>query len=287
MIPARVAKLADAKDLKSFSPQGECGFKSRPGHHQSSNFMPEAQNSSYDDIAGLYHALWADWYLPAAMPALEKLFFSQVPTGARVLDLCCGSGHVTKELVRRGYNVTGIDSSAVLIALARRDLPDVDLRIEDARSFELEGRYDAALSTFDSLNHILTIDELGDVFVQTHRALASCGLFVFDMNLEEAYLTDLEDWTVNVTGESIGLVRGSYNRLTQTARTEIIWFRATGNDNLWQKHRSVVEQRCYTQAEILLALQEAGFRNIEAIPARQAGVASDLGHGRIFLVAHA
>ena len=30
---ARVAKLADAKDLKSFSPQGECGFKSRPGHH--------------------------------------------------------------------------------------------------------------------------------------------------------------------------------------------------------------------------------------------------------------
>src|SRR6185312_5399388 len=29
---ARVAKLADAKDLKSFSPQGECGFKSRPGH---------------------------------------------------------------------------------------------------------------------------------------------------------------------------------------------------------------------------------------------------------------
>ena len=28
-----MAKLADAKDLKSFSPQGECGFKSRPGHH--------------------------------------------------------------------------------------------------------------------------------------------------------------------------------------------------------------------------------------------------------------
>ena len=29
---ARVAKPADAKDLKSFSPQGECGFDSRPGH---------------------------------------------------------------------------------------------------------------------------------------------------------------------------------------------------------------------------------------------------------------
>ena len=29
---ARVAKLADAKDLKSFSRQRECGFDSRPGH---------------------------------------------------------------------------------------------------------------------------------------------------------------------------------------------------------------------------------------------------------------
>lgn len=30
---ARVAKPADAKDLKSFSRQRECGFESRPGHH--------------------------------------------------------------------------------------------------------------------------------------------------------------------------------------------------------------------------------------------------------------
>ena len=31
--PARVAKSADAKDLKSFFRQRECGFKSHPGHH--------------------------------------------------------------------------------------------------------------------------------------------------------------------------------------------------------------------------------------------------------------
>jgi hypothetical protein len=33
-----VAKSADAKDLKSFSPQGECGFKSRPGHQRNHHF---------------------------------------------------------------------------------------------------------------------------------------------------------------------------------------------------------------------------------------------------------
>lgn len=249
--------------------------------------MPKDGRSSYDEIAGLYDALWADWYLPAARPALEKLFFSRVRAGARVLDLCCGSGHVTKELTRRGYHVTGIDSSAELIALARKHLPDVDLRVEDARSFELEGCYDAALSTFDSLNHILTIDDLGEVFVRTHRALAPDGLFVFDMNLEEAYLADLEDWTVDVKSGSVGLVRGSYNRLTHKASTEVIWFRSTGSDGLWQKRRSIVEQGCYAEDEILLGLQQAGFRDIKAIPARQAGVISDLGVGRIFVVANA
>src|SRR5947208_12874629 len=90
---ARVAKLADAKDLKSFSPQGECGFKSRPGHQAVLLPMTDSPNSAYDETAGMYHALWADWYLPAAVPALEKLFFSKVPAGPRVLDVCCGPGH--------------------------------------------------------------------------------------------------------------------------------------------------------------------------------------------------
>src|ERR1039457_1696926 len=36
---ARVAKLADAKDLKSFFPQGECGFNSRPGHQTPDNYI--------------------------------------------------------------------------------------------------------------------------------------------------------------------------------------------------------------------------------------------------------
>ena len=31
-----MAKLADAKDLKSFFAQAECGFKSRPGHQLNS-----------------------------------------------------------------------------------------------------------------------------------------------------------------------------------------------------------------------------------------------------------
>lgn len=241
--------------------------------------------SSYDEIADMYHALWADWYLPAALPALEKLFFARVPVGARVLDLCCGSGHVTRELVRRGYLVTGIDSSSELIALAQKELPGVDFRVSDARNIHLELRYEAALSTFDSLNHLLTVADLERAFAGVHESLAPGGIFVFDMNLDEAYSLDLQEWTVDLAPERIGLVRGTYNAATKKASTELICFIRTGEDNLWRQTRSVVEQRCYPQSEIVLALNQTGFKRVESVSARAAGITGGLGFGRVFFTA--
>ena len=242
--------------------------------------------SSYDEVAGMYHALWADWYLPAALPALEKLFFSQVPAGARVLDLCCGSGHVTRELVKRGYRVTGIDSSSALIELAWRELPEADLYVRDARALNLDVEFDAVLSTFDSLNHILHLDELRQVFTGVHALLAKEGLLVFDMNLEDAYSLDLREWSVQAEAEQVGLVRGSYDPVAKLATTELIWF-VRRSDGLWSRHKSSVEQRCYSQQEILLTLAEAGFSRIEAVAARQAGVRADVAFGRVFFLARA
>jgi SAM-dependent methyltransferase len=249
--------------------------------------MHDLTSSAYDPIAGMYHALWADWYLPAAMPALERLFFSRVRAGANVLDVCCGSGHVTKELVRRGYEVTGIDSSAALIELARKSLPGVDLRALDARVLKLNSRYDAAISTFDSLNHMMSLDDFRQVLARVHGALHAGGAFVFDMNLEEAYTADLRQWTVSVTDGSVGLIRGTYDFETRKAATELIWFHHSGPGNCWRQHSTVVEQRCYLQSDIEAALLEAGFRRVEIISARDAGVNAELGFGRIFVTATA
>ncbi|MGH9638738.1 MAG: class I SAM-dependent methyltransferase [Bryobacteraceae bacterium] len=238
--------------------------------------------SSYDDVAEMYDALWADAYLPSALPALENLFFQKLRSGAHVLDACCGSGHVTKEVVRRGLRVTGVDSSSKLIERARAALPEADFRVQDVRSLHLETLYDAALSTFDSLNHLLTLVDLREAFRSVYAALASGGMFVFDMNLEEAYSLDQQDWTVDLAADRIGLVRGAFDLSTKTATTELICFTKAGRKNLWRQTRSVVEQRCYPQAEILLALNEAGFRPVESFSARTAGVRGGLAFGRAF-----
>jgi SAM-dependent methyltransferase len=241
--------------------------------------------SAYDDVAGMYDALWADWYLPAAAPALERLFFNVVPVGARVLDVCCGSGHVTAELVARGYCVTGVDNSGGLIELARARLPEADFCVQDVRQLTLEGRFEAALSTFDSLNHILSLDELREVFRRVRGVLEPGGRFVFDMNLEQAYFLDLRRWSVDVRDTSVSLVRGEFDAWTKRARTELIWFSRAGNSDCWRQQRSVVEQRCYSTREIQEALGAVGFREVSTIDAAEAGVTSDLGYGRVFFSA--
>ncbi|MBV9500211.1 MAG: class I SAM-dependent methyltransferase [Acidobacteriaceae bacterium] len=241
--------------------------------------------SSYDEIAGMYHALWADWYLPAAMPALERLFFARVPKHARVLDLCCGSGHVTKELVARGYDVTGIDNSAELITIARRELPGIDLRVQDARYLDFNCHFDAVLSTFDSLNHLLSLEDLRLVFNGVRRTLKNDGLFFFDMNLAEAYSADLHQWAVDLSDDNVSMVRGTYYPGSGKARTELIWFVRCGPGNSWQRRQTVVEQQCYSLEQILLTLSESGFRKVETIPAKDAEVTSELGFGRVYFVA--
>src|SRR5579875_1447042 len=238
-------------------------------------------DSDYDEIAGLYHTLWADWYLPAATPALEKLLFSHIVAGARMLDVCCGSGHVTQELVRRGYQVTGIDASSELIAIARRTMPEADFRVQDARALRLEARYAAALSTFDSLNHMLSLDDLRQVFSRVHEVLDPGGIFVFDMNLEQAYTADLRQWSVTTHAREVALVRGLYDFDRRLAETEVIWFVRADEQNCWRQHRTVVKQRCYEKSEVLEALLRAGFAEIRAFEAAELGVSAELAFGRM------
>ena len=242
--------------------------------------------SPYDPIAGLYHQNWDDWYLPQAAVALESLFFSTLEPGARVLDVCCGCGHVTRELVARGYQVTGVDASAELIAQAKRDLPSATFVVADVRQFQSTAQFDGALSTFDSLNHILELRDLEASFRNAHRALLAGAPFVFDMNTEEAYRMDWQEWTTRVTPTSVSLVRGRFDPVTRQVATEIVWFRQLP-DGQWERRDSVVPQRCYDSDEIREALERAGFRSVTSCSAVKAGVTGEIGYGRVFWSARA
>jgi SAM-dependent methyltransferase len=82
---------------------------------------------------------------------LAPLFadFGRVSDGQRVIDVGCGPGALTEELVRRlgASAVTAVDPSAPFVSAIEKRLPDVDVRLAPAEELPFEGSsFDAALA---------------------------------------------------------------------------------------------------------------------------------------------
>lgn len=66
--------------------------------------------------------------------------------GERILDVGCGTGHLTAQIAARGAQVLGLDSSASMIAQARQNYPKLNFKLADARDFRFDESFDAVFS---------------------------------------------------------------------------------------------------------------------------------------------
>ncbi|MEE9606471.1 MAG: class I SAM-dependent methyltransferase [Myxococcota bacterium] len=92
--------------------------------------------------------------------------------GERLLDLGCGDGALTRELMARGCRVLGIDSSPEQVAAARRQ--GLDARVGDAAELAFDGEFDAVFSNA-ALHWVRRADE---AIAGVHAALVPGGRFV-------------------------------------------------------------------------------------------------------------
>ena len=53
-------------------------------------------------------------------PAFEQLVLQYAQPRSHILDLCCGTGHLTRKLLDHNFVVTGIDGSTQMIEYARK-----------------------------------------------------------------------------------------------------------------------------------------------------------------------
>ena len=63
-----------------------------------------------------------------------------------ILDLGCGTGHLTAQLAQSSSHVVGLDPSETMLEAARAHYPDLDLRAGDARTFQFAERFDAVFT---------------------------------------------------------------------------------------------------------------------------------------------
>lgn len=108
----------------------------------------------YDLIADQWHANQrARGYVEHVLSYVDRIL-EDLPTGARVLDLGCGTGEpVAKHLIKRGFSVTGVDESSEMLKFARQTVPEAELIHADMVNVELTDTFDAAVA-WDSMFHV-------------------------------------------------------------------------------------------------------------------------------------
>ncbi len=122
------------------------------------------------------------------MDRLEALAVAHGLVGRRLLDVACGTGKSLEPMLARGYEATGCDVSARMLATARPKLdPRVRLEEADMRALPDLGRFDLVTCIDEPLNYLLDAADLARAFAAAARCLAPGGIYLFDLNTLHTY----------------------------------------------------------------------------------------------------
>ena len=211
---------------------------------------------AYSRLAAVYdeivvdpcHARWAAF--------LHELWSSDAEGVRSVLDLCCGTGLLAKELIAEGYSVVGIDASDAMLALARERLgPAATLRRMALPDLMVEGVFDAAVCTFDGLNYV-DPEDLRLTLVALAPRVRPGGWLVFDLHTDR-----MMDFTISnpvVAGGSAGndfVISSAVDAVARTCDTTIELTRRRDGDPFSEQHR----QYFHADADVRGSLEDAGF----------------------------
>lgn len=184
-----------------------------------------------------------------------------------VLDLGCGTGTLTELLYRAGYDMIGVDVSDSMLAKALEKREETGSEIlylqQDMRDLSLYSTVGTVISVCDSINYILELDELVEVFSLVNNYLYPGGIFLFDFNTDYKYREVIGNTVIAENREDCSFIwENDYEEEERINRYDLTLFLRREGE-LFERTEETHFQRGYTAQEIRETLAEAGLELIE------------------------
>jgi len=215
------------------------------------------------DLAWIHHTgYWQ--HVERVGPGIVRLLRDGgMSSGARVLDVGCGSGLLARKLVDAGFAVRGIDASPAMIELARDHARGADFdvaRLPTRLSAGTVGALpesDAVVSTGHVLNYLDTRADIAAALGELARSVRPAGVLAIDLMTDryrekrgaEAVHAKVEDDWVIVT-------RFSQPEPCRFDRT-ITVFRRVGDN--WRRSDEIHRNMTFDVDEALGILRDNGI----------------------------
>lgn len=226
-----------------------------------------AISSIYDKInSRVDYSAWADFF--------EKCFDRYLGTRPELLlDLACGTGSMTLELAKRGYDMIGVDGSPDMLNVAFDRKFDLELKndvlflLQDMREFELYGTVGAVSCCLDSVNYLTEDGDLEKCFSLVHNYLDPDGLFLFDVNtphkFESVYGQNTYVYEEDDCGEgSFCIWQNFYDKESRLCEFSLTVFEKNEGENSYSRRDESQCERCYTKDELIASLENNKFEII-------------------------
>ena len=170
--------------------------------------------SCYDSLAVLYDRLTLDVDYGEFADRYEEAFREDGGEFHLLLDLCCGTGSLSREMTLRGYEMISVDSSEQMLMEAREKcsaLPVPPLFLQqDVTELDLYGTVDAAFCSLEGINY-LSWSDVSELLRRLKNFIRPGGLFLFDIRSAE-FLASLDgDTFVDEDDDFLCLWRADYD----------------------------------------------------------------------------
>ncbi len=272
--------------------------------------MTLREHMLYTELARYYDYMYAQYlrevvprYINAAVEAFKRFAKREVRD---VLDIACGTGGPTLELVRMGYRVVGSDLHEDMLEIAREKARRKGMNVEfircDARELSKAfgpKSFDAVTMFFTSIAYMTEWGDLIKLLKSALHVLRGGGVFIADSpnpHYSNYRLGDLGEgrvtaWTAEgPDGET--LIMNDWREVEDWVKPVIVFkreVRVVSPDGSVRSYVVSDRLRMYTALEFTLAAEEAGFSDAKVLCySSRAGLQEPKPGtvcGRLFLVA--
>ena len=218
----------------------------------------------YSAFAGFYDELTGNISYEERARYFDSIIKEFHTEGPILLDLACGTGSLSVELSRLGYDVIGVDNSADMLSVALEKKYEAEQDIlflcQDMTDLDLYGTVDTTVCALDSINHVTDPEQVRKIFEGVSLFTVPGGLFLFDVNSPYKHAKVLGNNTFVYDCESVYCVwQNEYEADSGIVNISLDFFAYDEESDSYSRQSEHFRERSYEPAWLESLLDETGF----------------------------
>jgi SAM-dependent methyltransferase len=220
----------------------------------------------YSQLAEYYDRIywWKDY--DREVEFLTDVFRNYGVHGKRILEVACGTGAHTKILVKRGYEVTGVDLSEDVLRVARRKVRRGATFLQgDMRDLSevVQGEYDAVVCLFSAISYNTSLSDVRRTLKGFNARLKSKGVAVFDTHFtKEGFRDGYRGEDIFDDGKVIGARLSTSKRFGDVGELTFSYLIKDGRKTIVMRN-DLHRLGLFSPEDFLKTMRESGFAKLQ------------------------